>query len=588
MRHPALTRALAVFLAVFSVLTLISGAWSIRKAEKEKSETARRTEVLTGQIERALELSRSVESGREEAEALAAELPDFSENYRSEANAYRGDLNQYTLTKAGLQIGRVAVAQAAAALVQGREQLEAGSALVQSALAAIEPMYALCLQARSDLDAGWNTWQEGINRLSLEEEDPEHILQPDQALALVGAARGGLTVVGDLAQSALDQTSEDQSQTAQSLMEALATLQMVESVSSGDVTGLSYRYAESLYEQANALAAAQIAAGRSEEEAYAEADAFVRENIGIGYAELEAWLRANEGAASSSSYALPAFDLTEEQSALLFQYLPSDRELLQQTISLLQESDRDLAAEEQQIRADPEALNASELLLSLLRIQLESSERVMELIEPQILEAKQQLDELAAQMEAAAQLLNEADKGVQQGWYTLYQTEQGLLETEAELKERKAVLEADYRTLLDMQERSEAYEELSDRYASARAHLMSDEEIAARADAGEDLIEAAQDVREERSLRADETCRVRLRISLLMLIAAAFGFAAVLCAFEKLPIRRFWTLLVPTILLGAAGEAWSCMLGRGLWYTTLFLILAALALLPLSFGKRRT
>lgn|GEM_PF-5753827 len=585
MRHPALNRAFAVFLAVVSALTFFSGAWSIRKAEKDRETSARRTEILTGQIEHAAELRDGYERKREEAETLSAELPGKQEAYQDAASAYRADLNQYTLTRAGIVIGRLALAQGMAALQQGREQLDAGRSAVEQGRAAFEPVYAAYLNARSGLDTGWDLWQEGINRLVLEDEAPQDILQPEDALQLVSTARSLLGTVETLVEGIRNETPENQTQTAQALMAAVETLQSLSTVGTGDVQSLSLQYAEGIYEQARAIAAERLSSGMSEEEALASADTYVMQALGLGYGELESWLEENRGSASSLPD-LPAIEWSDEQAQMIMSFIPADRELLDEALSILQESDADLALREAEIRANPEALNAPELLMSVLQLRLESTERLFDLFEPQIVEAKKQLDMLAEQMAAAEELLAQADQGIQDGWYALYLTEQGLTDTEEELTERKQELEAEYHTLSELEQRADSFADLSRRYDAARIRLLSAEGVSARVEAGEDLLAAAEQERDQLLELTEAEHRDRIRMCVLMLAGAGFGLLSALCAFEKLPIRRGWIFLIPAILLTAAGQIQSILLGRGLWYTALFTTAAALAMLPISFTQK--
>ena len=573
-------------LALVSALTLLSGAWSIRKTKNDNQKALRQEQLLAEQIQRASDLRQRVEEGQAEYDTLSEALPQEREDYEKASADYKKDLNEYTLSRIGLVLGRKAMGQAWSAMQQGLKQFEEGRAAFEEGRTAFDSIFAIYLEARNGLDRGWSAYQEGVNRLMLEEEAPQDILQAEDALLLVDSARQGTAALGELVTALRQETPEGQAQAAQALVNAMQELQRIGTMNIGDIQSLSYSAGERIYQQAKAQAEAQIQAGTPEAEAYAQADALVRQSLDIGYEELGLWLQENEDTVTGAIASLPQLDLSEAQMEMLTEFLPDDQTLLDDALILLEQTDQDLAQREQEIRDNPEALNAPDLLISLLNLQLSAADHLMGLFEPQILAAKQQLDAVAAQMVEAEKLLAEGQRALQNGWNQLYATEKGLPETAAELRERKAALEEDYRSLTGREETAEAFENLLSSFRSARASLMSDEEIAGRVHGGEDLIEAAQAVSLERAAHHAEELTARIRMCVLMLCGAAFGVLAALGGFEKPRIRPLWLPLIPAILLTMAGELQSMALGPGLWYTAIFVTIFGLAMLPLSFEKK--
>lgn len=584
MRHPALTRIFAVFLALLSVLTLLSGVLSIRKAKLDRQDALWQDEVLAGQIERARELRASVENGEDEYLALEEALPGEREDYRQTSSEYRRDLNEYTLSRVGLILGSNALMQASAALNEGSRQYNEGRAAFEEGLAAFEPIFSLYQQVRAGLDGSWNAYRESMTRLPSDGESPD-ILQPEEALALVAAARDNTAALSQMLRVLREETPADQTQTAEAILNALQSISSLGGLQSGDILRLSYETGERLYEQAKARAEELIEAGTPEEEAMAAADALIRENLDLSYAELENWLQANEDDVNEALSSLPQLNLSEEQLAMLGGYLPADQALMDDALLVLENMDRDLAQRQQELRENPEAIDGPELLMDLLQLQLQTAEHLMALFEPGLVETKAQLDAVRAQMDTAYAMLEAGWDGIREGWYSLRLMQDGLPDTEAELKERKSALEESYRDLEEREERLAEYNSLTERFRSARAALMARDGIAGRVNGGEDLIEAASLERDAQSERDEAEYRARVRICILMLAGALMGLVSAMGGFEKPRIRLLWLPVIAAILLCAAGEVMSIQLGRGLWYSALFVAIAGLAMLPLSFGN---
>lgn len=584
MRHPALTRALSVLLMIVSVLTLLSGALSLRKAKTDRQEESRREELLREQINRAAELRSRMEAGQDAYDALDSELPQERDAYETDSSTYKKDLNEYTLSRVGLILGDKALRQAWSALRDGRRQYEQGLAAFQEGKAAFDSIYALYQQAREALNRGWEAWREGKNRIAEGETAPD-ALQPEDVLTLIDSAKQSTGALETLVKSLREETPEGQNQASQAMIDALRQLQTIGDVSVGDLQSMSYAAGERLYQQARQLAQERIEAGTPEEEAFAEADALVRQSMELGYAELESWLQANEQGINEAVSSVPEIDLSEEQIGLLTDFLPDDRALLDDALSLLEGTEQDLTAKEQELRSDPENVNTPELLMDLLELQLSAAERLFGLFEPQILAARQQMEELSAQMAAAGDMITAGDQAVQEGWRELYYREKDVLATAEELKQRKTELEKQYQTLTDREEDAEAFRDVTADFRSARAALMAHDEIADSVDSGEDLVAAAERTLEANRVRSDEIFTARVRMCILMLLGAAAGVVGALGGFEKPRIKALWLPLILAVLLTAGGEAQSILLGRGLWYTALFVIIVGLGMLPLTIRK---
>ena len=76
-------------------------------------------------------------------------------------------------------------------------------------------------------------------------------------------------------------------------------------------------------------------------------------------------------------------------------------------------------------------------------------------------------------------------------------------------------------------------------------------------------------------------------LHVLMLLAGLLGLLASISAFDRMPLRPLWLLPLLSALAAAAGELFSLVLGRGLWYSAIFVVLFGLALFPLGLGTKK-
>ena len=119
MRHPALTRFFAAFLAVMSAITLISGGICIRKAGNDREKQNTNTLRLSQKTAEAKELHAELDSMSESFEDKNAEYDEAKARYDSEKLSYRKDLAIYTATEAALKQAQEKIDEGYAALRTG-------------------------------------------------------------------------------------------------------------------------------------------------------------------------------------------------------------------------------------------------------------------------------------------------------------------------------------------------------------------------------------------------------------------------------------------------------------------------------------
>lgn len=584
MRYPALTRMLGVFLAVMSLLTIAAGGLAFVRAGEDHGEQQRQLGLLAEKTARAESLSDELKELQPEYDAIMVDYDTRMAGYNSAASAYRMKLATYTATKAGISLGRKQLEDSSALLDESMEMFLTGFLLFKQGEDAFQPIYDIYTVLRDTLDAGFGVYDEAAARLPAG-EDGEVVFTPEEVLALTSLGHECYAELGSLLTALRDQTPSDQHQAAELIRTALETYgEVAPGLADFSIERLTYSASLALYEQAEAVMERQIAAGMSEEDARAAADLFCEESFGLSFAELGELIAASEPAETGES---GGFALSPEITDMLLGELPDDRALIDAALAMLSEADAALSEKEAAFLADPHDMSAAELLLGAAKEGLDASERLMGMLEPTILETKRLLDSTHEQLDAAWYAIYTAQQQVQEGYRALEDKLEELGGELGELLAERGELKTRQRALDKLTAVVERYRDLSDRLRSLRAELLGDDDIYARAKAGADYLSAAKLTLALRRTEVPREYRLRLACCVLSAIAGLFGFVSSLGAFEKPRMKRLWIPLLAAAVCAASGETISLALGRGLWYTSLFVLIFALSLLPLTVRKRK-
>ncbi len=584
MRYPALSRVLAVFLAVVCLVTCAAGCLGFDKAKKDLREQQREEDLLQSRIDRAEELLAQLDALQPGYDEVIGDYASMMDQHKSAGSAYRMGLATYTATRAGLKIGRQQLDEAAAALEESLKQFMAGYYIFRDHQAAFEKIYNIYLTLRGSLDQGMAIYQQAEARMAAAGEDGEVEFTPEEILALAAIGHSTSTQVSGLLGSLKEDIPDDQHLVGYYVGEAVDGYNELSPELEGfSVEMLAYGVSQSLYEQAQATLDEQTAGGASDEDAHEAADEICQAAFGLSFDELGQWLQENEPDPASGE----AVTIPPEVLSMLLEEMPSDQDLVDVAIGLIEDADSDLSAKEAAFREDPHNVGAGELFLAALLGSLDSAQRVLGLVEPTILSTKAQLDALQAQLEAAYAMLLEGKLQIENGYAELAKKAQELLDQIKEMRREKRRLQRE-KLLLDKDgDIIGEYDAVSEQFRSVRAELLSDDGIYARQQEGEDLLESS---RAELALRIPahrEEYKWRLVMNALMLTGALFGVLAALGAFEKPKIKRLWLPLAAALLFSAAAETISFSLGRGLLYSSLFVAIFAAALLPLCIGGKK-
>ena len=530
MRHPALTRFFAAFLAVVSAITLLSGGICIKKAADSREKQNTYIGRLWNKADEAELLSGEIDGLRPVYESRERLYDTMKEQYEEDTLSYRKDLAVYTATEAGLKQGREKMEEGYAGLRMGWIQHDNALKALEEAEEQFRPGYEQYLAGKEQLAEGQKQLEEA-EALSASLPDPALMRT---ALEAARAAEGPLSVsVGEL--EALLQNPPLDPESGEVDREALVLQMQARLMNlSGQLSG-------------------------------------VREALAGSYTpeELQAALT-------------PAAAALNEQLEKLADGSASPEELLEEA--------RRRFPEEQALPGSvSDALDRLDEMLTMLenlpelRRQLEEAQRVLTESEPMLLQAKEGFDEGKKQLAALKDMLIFTEAELIKGKAALEEKEQEQSDTRAELDRRKADMEQTSAELKELGEEVEEYKDKKARYNNLRYALLADKGISARTAEGAELIGAAREELDDQRRSAEREYSLRLAAALGMLAAAASGILTAAAAFRD---RQGWRLLLPAVLsfaLSAGAEAVSMAAERGMIYTVLFtgLFAAGVALLNL-------
>ena len=532
MRHPALTRFLAAFLAVASAVTLLSGWLCVKKAAdgREKQNTERA--LLVEKTAEAKALQDELDTMAPTHEGLEEDYDERSWQHAKDLLSYRMDLAMYTATEGGLK-------QGAEQIEEGYAELRMGWIRHDNALKALE-------EGEAKFRPGYEQYLEGKRQLE------EGLAQLEQAEALketlpdLAQLRAGLDALGNL--------STMLSATCSSTRAVLQSPPCV--AESDEIDGAALR----------GQLGAKVAALNMQVGAVQQASASA-----MGGAETEA-------AAQSAAAALGQISATLADGSL------GGEELIASVSAQFGPVEALSPALNGMIAANNETLNMLENLPQT-RAELEAAQAALRENEPALLEAKEQIEEGRRQLNTAKNMLIYAESQLIQGKKSLEEKQAEQEKTRVELDRRKTELEQEAAELETLRAKVERYSEKKDRFGNLRYALLADAEISAAVREGGELIGSAETVLAQRLEATEREYELRLAAAGLMLLAAALALLAIVAAFRDKTGPR---LLLPAFLsfaAAAAAEGVSLYAGRGPIYTVLFVGLFALGIAALNLKK---
>ena len=532
MRHPALTRFFAAFLAVVSAITLLSGGICIKKAADSRTKQNTYIERLSDKADEAALLSEEIDSMRAAYEDRDRRYDAMREQYEEDMLSYRRDLAMYTATEAGMKQGREQLEEGYAGLRMGWIQHDNAIKALEEAEAQFQPGYEQYLAGKEQLAEGQKKLEEA-EALAAKLPDPALMRA---ALDATRAAEGPLSATVD-SLSALLQNPPLDPQSGEVDRDALVSQMQ------NHLTTLS----------------SQLSGVRD-----AMDGSYTPEELQSALAPAVAAL--NEQIEKLSDGAMTPEELLEDARARL----PGEQEMPKTLAEALDRADETLSMLEN---------------LPEMRRQLDEAQRALAESEPMLLQAKSGFEEGRKQLDALQEMLILTEAQLIKGKAALEEKEQEQIETRSELDRRRAELEETSGELKRLGAEVEKYKDKKDRFSNLRYALLADGGIAGRTGKGTELIEAARAELDSQSDAAEKEYALRLAAALGMLLAAAAGILTVAAAFRD---KQGWRLLAPAAMalaLSAAAEGVSVAGERGLIYTVLFVGIFAAGVAALNIRK---
>ena len=578
MKHPALTRVMAVVLAIVCVIMLLASLSDREEAEEMRAEDMASHEKLLERIATYEELSEKLEGVTKYKESNE-ELEAREESHDDEASQHRTDVATHTATEGGYKQGADALWEAKAQLeekswayyggLQIYNEKKAEFDKLKAGVDGMATLAAACTQASAQAAATVPVSPPGP--APTEPTAPIEPVAPVEPIAPTAPIMPTLPVAPN-APVAPDRANYD---TDEAFAQAQAAY---------DASVLSYQAAVESYNAAMTQYALDMAAYEAALPAY-------NENKAIYDAQMITYT------AQKTEYDAAMITYTEQKGiydAAKVQY-DADKAAydaanaayleyagkVQAWTGLMQQGAGILAAMGASAPSTtPDAMGLAAMGMTLQQVQAS--------LQPQIAEGEAALQEAKAGLDEAKKALDSADNTIQGNleniWYHM-----GQLEDEAvELTEKKDALAEEAARLEKERELLEQQKEYENKLRSTRILLMQNKPVADSVEAGGDLVESARSYADDFKKQYELLYSGRKLISLLGIVAGALGIIIIPFAFEM--IRSRFLLLFPAVLclIGAA----ACVnihfvLGEGAHYAAMPVVLFALVYLLVAFPKKK-
>lgn len=535
MKHPALTKVMSAALAVLCLVMIGFGAFRIGDAAETRDRGLEAIDNLEKKRENYIDLKAEFEASPVDYEAVTDEQAERQEKYDKDNAQHRADLAQYSATKGGVEMGSLALDEAAYAIQVGWKQYQAGLDEFNEQLGEFAGL---------------------IDHLPTEEEMAGLKLTVDQSKA---EAEKWKAVLDEL-QIKLDAMREEgiseiNAAELKELVDALCEEKEVLELQEEEAQALLESSRENMELVNKILAEIEADESIDKEALNDELNGRLSELVGKTADEIKAEYEADSGRVAEIRAAILALEIriaeADGQMENIIFTLDEVQQGIDEANSLYEESMAELKEAEE--------------LYNMIVMAAEGKKM----------------------MEQAETALRQGEAEIGSAWYELQQTKKGFAETEERLRTEKEQLAEDYTELSEVGRTVDEYDDLTARFKAARTALILYPEIKERVEAGEDIAESAQAVRvsmEENTLRE---YKGRMTIYILCISAGVLGLLTLPEAFEKVRIYPMLTVFaVLCFLCAAAAEALGMYLGWGQTYAALFGALFALALLAVG-GKDR-
>ena len=580
MKHPALAKAFAVVLAVMCFLLLFGGVKGFEKNADENAERLRFEKKFSERIQNYVDLSAQLENSISYDEAYA-ELEKMMEEHDDAASQHKTDLAMNTAERGGNTMGANMIWEAVPNPEYARKQLEEGKAQLaagEAQLQAVQAMYAaneaginaVAAEAAATANgAAFNTAAANIQSIyALIENQPTppppltEVSQPEETIAAPETAEDPGAEPGEEAteeEKAVWQQKKDAWDIYQSALALYNENQAAWAAYNNYISVAIPQYQQSMqdYQIAYGTWAGTVGAALAASGAEVEALGGTVMNISAQAMGYFSMFGVDTGAMGGGGGSAPGGEMpdistmTPEQLKAFFSQSAG-------------------------------ALSSS---LGTMQAGLNGIAYGLGQIGPGIAASAAQVNEMKAQLEVAEKGLAQAHSALADIWYNL-----GELEKEKEeLAEQKLELDEEYAILSKKIMETDELRELENDHVSAKLLLTSVKEVNDMFEESDDLVGSAEKYLESYKTETANLKSGRLIVSILAIIGAVVGLAAIPAAYE-LVHKRFWLIwpVVICILCAAGAEAVYYFAVKEMWYVGLFTaIIAVLHLLVVAPKEKK-
>lgn len=570
MKHPALTRVMAIALVVLCLTMAAAGALGLRQAERERRNSLEDMERLRVRVEEYRALSAEL-AGTEDYASLSGKLDERQKAYDKESSRHRSELGTFTATQYGVGVGLEAIDQAEALFAAYKAKFTAALGTFRGGLDQIDTLFGQL----------WTLYNTAAPIL-------------DSAGQHLETARGFSAVLdegGELRYSQVAAAWDELIGIADESAETAGTLRGLEptldALAAFDIESLA-AMAESMEELKDSFGSF----GDLPLDAYqaygVQVDFDMDRIVQLKQVFDRSWAAVKEGLALYDEASARAEETLRELTGMDAETLRAEAGAVRAELAARGEEPLDpdtaaaiLAAWSNSRSAVMQGLDAADAGLTELRGYAERLRGLLEGIQTQF-------EGLKALLAKADEMIAAAEEAMVQGRAMIWQQMGLQREKEEALWDRKDVLDEEALALQQLTDAAQTQKEKEQRLKTLRSNLLSRDGIKERSDAGEELGAAAQTFLEE-TVRTAEDVFARRRVAcLLMLFGALYSLIGIPAAFEAAKSRLLLALPVLHCLGCAAGaEQILWQLGRGLSYSCLAVMVFALLQLLVSGPKKK-
>ncbi len=570
MKHPALTRVMAVALVVLCLTMAAAGALGLRQAERDRRLTREDMERLRVRVEEYAALTAELE-GREDYASLNGRLSERQKAYDKESSQHRSELGTFTATQYGIGVGLDAIDEAEALFAAYKAKFTAALASLQDGMDQIDTLFGYL----------WTLYDTAAPIL---DSAGEHLATARGFTAVLdeGDALRYSQVVA--AYDELIAVADETVETAETLRGLEPTLDALAAFDIGSLTAM----ADSMEELRDSFSSFGDVPLSAYQDYGVQVDFDMDRIVQLKQIYDQSWATIKQGLALYDAAAAQAEESLRELTGMDAETLRAEAQAVRGELAAHGNEPIDPEASAAILAAWGSSRAAVMQGLDTADAGLAELAGYAGQIRDMLGNLQTQFDSLRAMLAQAQGVIATAEEAMYQGRAMIWQQMGLQREKEEALWDRKDVLDEEALALQQLSDAAETQKEKEQRQNTLRSNLLSRDGIKERSDAGEELGSAAQAFLDETLSRAEDVYARRRIACLLMLFGALYSLIGIPAAFEAAKSRLLLTLPVLHCFGCAAGaEQILWQLGRGLSYSCLAVMAFALLLLLVSGPKKK-